>query len=171
MEKEKKDIERKYVIIKEAYEQTKVLSEQTKEKLKNLHQEKETSEEVIKALRSMTKTKIDSVPDKEMQIKQLQTSLEKEKKLVERMQEENCLKQTEINTINQKINTIQQNYENKLKDATKLQNDIKRINKEKEGEQKRLSAEIDYNKKKRLNPQKKTRQNWKNNTVILNQLT
>ena len=171
MEKEKKDIERKYASIKEVYEQIKVLSEQTKTKLKNLNQEKETSEEVIKALRSMTKTKIDSVPDKEMQIKQLQTSLEKEKKLVERMQEENCLKQTEINTINQKINTIQQNYENKLKDATKLQNDIKRINKEKEGEQKRLSAEIDYNKKKRLNPQKKTRQNWKNNTVILNQLT
>ena len=99
MEKEKKDIERKYVIIKEAYEQTKVLSEQTKEKLKNLHQEKETSEEVIKALRSMTKTKIDSVLDKELQIKRLQTNLEKEKKLVERMQEENCLKQTEINTI------------------------------------------------------------------------
>ena len=99
MEKEKKDIERKYVIIKEAYEQTKVLSEQTKEKLKNLHQEKETSEAVAKALRSMTKTKIDSVPDKELQIKRLQTNLEKEKKLVERMQEENCLKQAEINTI------------------------------------------------------------------------
>ena len=67
----------------------------------------------------MTKTKIDSVPDKEMQIKQLQTSLEKEKKLVERMQEENCLKQTEINTINQKLITIQQNDENKLKNVTK----------------------------------------------------
>ena len=39
----------------------------------------------------MKKTEIDSVPDKELQIKQLQTSLEKEKKLVERMQEENCL--------------------------------------------------------------------------------
>ena len=39
----------------------------------------------------MKKTKIDNVPDKELQIKQLQTSLEKEKKLVERMQEENCL--------------------------------------------------------------------------------
>ena len=36
----------------------------------------------------MTKTKIDSVPDKELEIKQLQTSLEKEKKLVERTQEE-----------------------------------------------------------------------------------
>ena len=57
------------------------------------------------------------------------------------MQEENCLKQTEINTINQKLNTIQQNYENKLKDVTKLLDDIKRINKEK-GEQKRLSPEI-----------------------------
>ena len=115
MEKEKKDIERKYASIKEVYEDTKVLSEQTKIKLKNLNQEKQTSEEVIEILRSMTKTKIDSVPDKEMQIKQLQTSLEKEKKLVERMQEENCLKQTEINIINQKLNTIQQNYENKLR--------------------------------------------------------
>ena len=65
----RKDIKRKYASIKEIYKQTKVLSEQTKTKLKNLNQEKETSEEVIKALRSMTKTKIDSVPDKEMQIK------------------------------------------------------------------------------------------------------
>ena len=91
---------------KEVYEQTKVLPEQTKTKLKNLNQEKETSEEVIKALRSMTKTKIDSVSDKELQIKQLQTSLEKEKKLVERMQEKNFLKQTEINTTNQKLIAI-----------------------------------------------------------------
>ena len=66
MEKEKKDIERKYASIKEVYGQTKILLEQTKAKLKNLHQEKETSEEVIKALRSMTKTKIDSVSDKEL---------------------------------------------------------------------------------------------------------
>ena len=64
------------------------------------------------------------------------------------MQEENCLKQTEINTINQKLITIQQNYENKLKDVTKLQDDVKRRNKEKEGEQKRLTAKIDYNEKK-----------------------
>ena len=40
-----------------------MLSEQTKTKLKNLHQEKETSKQVIKALRSMTRTKIDSVRD------------------------------------------------------------------------------------------------------------
>ena len=105
MEKEK-DVERKYASSKEVYEQTKILSEQTNIKLKNLHQEKETSEEVITALRSMTKTKIDSVPDKELQMKQLQTSLEKEKKLVERMQEENYLQQTEINAINQKLITI-----------------------------------------------------------------
>ena len=49
------------------------------------------------------------------------------------MQKENCLKQTEINTINQKLNTIQHIYENRLKDVTKLQDDIKRINKEKQG--------------------------------------
>ena len=56
-----------------------MLSEQTKTKLKSLYQEKEASEEVNKALRSVAKTKIDSVPDKELQIKQLQTSLEKKK--------------------------------------------------------------------------------------------
>ena len=33
----------------------------------------------------MTKIKIDSLPGKELRIEQLQTSLEKEKKLVERM--------------------------------------------------------------------------------------
>ena len=57
-------------------EETRILSQQTKTKLKNLHQEKQTSEEAIKALESMAKTKIDSVPDKGLQIKQLQTSLE-----------------------------------------------------------------------------------------------
>ena len=31
------------------------------------------------------------------------------------MQEENCLKQTEINAINQKLIKIQRNYESKLK--------------------------------------------------------
>ena len=89
MEKEKKGLERKYASIKEVYKQTKLLSEQTKTKLKHLHQENERSEEVIKALRSMTKTKTDSVPDGELQIKQLQTSLEKEKTLVQRMEEGN----------------------------------------------------------------------------------
>ena len=64
------------------------------------------------------------------------------------MQKENCLKQTEINTINQKLNTIQHIYENRLKDVTKLQDDIKRINKEKQGQQKRLNEETDYNKNK-----------------------
>ena len=72
----------------------------------------------------MTKAKIDSVSDKELQIKQLQRSLER-KKLVERMQEGNCLKQTEINTINQKLTTMQQNHEIKLKKVTKLQDDLK----------------------------------------------
>ena len=89
IEKEKKDIERKYGSIKEVYQQTKILSEQTKTKLKNLHQEKETFEKVIKALRSMTKTKIYNVPDRENQTKQLQISLEKKKKLVE-----GCTKKT-----------------------------------------------------------------------------
>ena len=48
MEKEIKNVERKYTSIKEVYQQTKILLEQTKTKLKNLHQEKETPEEVIK---------------------------------------------------------------------------------------------------------------------------
>ena len=52
----------------------------------------------------MTKTRKNSVSDQELQIKQLQTNLEKERKLMERMQEENCLKQTEIN-VNNSVNT------------------------------------------------------------------
>ena len=38
MEKEKKDIQRKYASIKEVYEQPKILSKQTKTKLKNFNQ-------------------------------------------------------------------------------------------------------------------------------------
>ena len=147
LEKGNKDVERKYAIMKEVYDQTEILSEQTKTKLKNHHQEKETSEVVIKALRSMTKTKIDSVHDKQLQIKHLQTSAEKRKKLVERVHQENYLKQTEINIINQKLITIRQNYGNNLKEDTKLQDDVKRIDKEREEERKRLSSEIDNNKK------------------------
>ena len=40
----------------------------------------------------MIKTKIDSVPEKELQIKQLEISLEKQKKLVKKMQEESYLR-------------------------------------------------------------------------------
>ena len=42
MEKEKGDLQKKYASIKVVYEQSKMLSEQAKTKLKNLHQEKET---------------------------------------------------------------------------------------------------------------------------------
>ena len=43
-----------------------MLSEQTKTTLKNLYQEKEPLKKVIKELGRMTKTKIDSVSDKEL---------------------------------------------------------------------------------------------------------
>ena len=46
---------------------------------------------------------------------------------------------------------MQQNYENNIKEVTKFQDDVKRINKERGGEQKRFTAEIDNN-IKRLNP-------------------
>ena len=46
---------------------------------------------------------------KKLEIKQLQTSLEKEEKLVERMQEENYLRHAGMNTINQKLIKIHQN--------------------------------------------------------------
>ena len=62
-------------------------------------------------------------------MKQLQTSSEEKKKLLEGMQEENYFKQMEINTINEKLITIQQNYENNLKEVTKPQDNAKRINK------------------------------------------
>ena len=72
----RKDTERKHASIKEVYELSKstIRTEQTKTKLKKFNQEKKTTE-VIKALRSMTKIEIDSIPGKEIQIKQLQSSL------------------------------------------------------------------------------------------------
>ena len=48
MEKEKKDIERKYVSIKEAYELTEILSEQSKTKLKNLIRKKKHLKKSLK---------------------------------------------------------------------------------------------------------------------------
>lgn len=63
VEKEKKGVEKNYASLKEVCWQTKILSEQAKTNLKNIHQEKELSEEFIKALRSIIKTKIDSVSD------------------------------------------------------------------------------------------------------------
>ena len=70
-----KDIDRTYISTEEVNGQIKMLSEQTKTKVKNLYQEKKTLKEVIKELGKMTKTKIDSVPEKELQIKQLQINL------------------------------------------------------------------------------------------------
>ena len=79
MEKEKKNVDRKFASIKELYNETKIQSEQTKTKLKNLYYYKETYQEFIKALRSMKNTKLDSVLDKELRIKQLQALLKKRK--------------------------------------------------------------------------------------------
>ena len=56
------------------------------------------------------------------------------------MQEENYLRHTETNTINQKLIAIRKNYENNLKEVTKHRDDVKRMNKEREGEPERLSA-------------------------------
>ena len=49
----------------------------------------------------------------------------KREKSTERNARRNYLKQTEINTINQRITTIQQNYENNLKEVTEHQDDVK----------------------------------------------
>ena len=54
---------------------------------------------------------------KKWEIKQLQTSLEKEKKLVERMQEENYLKRAEMNAIDQKLIKMHQNMKKTLKEV------------------------------------------------------
>ena len=43
MKKSKNGVARIYASIKEVYEQTEILSEQTKTALKNIHQEKETA--------------------------------------------------------------------------------------------------------------------------------
>ena len=84
-----------------------------------------------------------------MHIKQLQTSLQKEKKTSgKNARRKLYLKQTEINTIIQKLITIQQSYENNLKEVKKPPDDVKRINKEREGKWKRLTTEIDNTKKK-----------------------
>ena len=93
----------------------------------------------------MTKTKINSVPYKELQIKQLQTSLKKRWK---ECKKKTILKKTRINTIKQKLITIQQNYKHNIKEVTKLQDAVKRVNNEKEGERKMFTAEIDNNIKK-----------------------
>ena len=85
-----------------------------------------------------------------MQIKQLQTSLEKEETSGNNTRQ-TLFKTNKSKLINQKLFTIQQNYENNLKKVTKLQKDIKRIKKERKGEQKWLTARIDSN-KKRSNP-------------------
>ena len=66
MKKSKNGVARIYASIKEVYEQTEILSEQTKTALKNIHQEKETAEEAIKSLRSMARKKIDNVSDKKI---------------------------------------------------------------------------------------------------------
>lgn len=61
----------------------------------------ETMEAVIKPLTNMTKTKIDNVINKELQMKQLQTSLEKEK----RQQWKECKKEAVHKKKNRK-NTV-----------------------------------------------------------------
>ena len=130
-----------------------MLSEQRKRKLKNLYHEKEASEEVSKASRRMTKTKIKQL-NKELQSLQriedkiITGKFRKREKTSGKNARRKLFKQTEINTINHKLLTIQQKYENNQKKVTKVQHGVKRMNKKREVERKMLSVEIDSNTKK-----------------------
>ena len=89
MMKKKQKAEKQYKRLREIHQQLKVMSEQTKVAMRNINSVKQTSKEVIKSLRRVKILKIDMVPDKELQIKQLKIPLGMKNILVEEIQRKN----------------------------------------------------------------------------------
>ena len=97
-----------------------MLSEQRKRKLKNRYHEKEASEEVSKASRLNKQLNKELQSLQRIADKTIKDKFRKREKASGKNARRKLFKQIEINTINQKLLTIQQKYENNQRKVTKV---------------------------------------------------
>ena len=122
-----------------------------------LKHERDTAEEVMKALRNanLDKIQISSATDKEQQIQKLNTILEKEQGMKKIMAKDNIELKTQNQTLQTKMRENQEKYDQDLKILCKAKEELQNQNKEQNQQLKRLLTEKDQYTKTILNAQSK----------------
>ena len=120
-----------------------------------LKHEKDTAEEVMKALcnANFNKIQISSATDKEQQIQKLNTILEKEQGMKKIMAKDNIELKAQNQTLQTKMQENQEKYDEDLKILHKAKEELQNQNKEQNQQLKRLLAEKDQNTQAILNAQ------------------
>ena len=110
-----------------------------------LKHERDTAEEVMKALRNanLDKIQISSATDKEQQIQKLNTILEKEQGMKKIMAKDNIELKAQNQTLQTKMQENQEKYDEDLKILQKAKEELQNQNKEQNQQLKRLLAEKD----------------------------
>ena len=110
MKKKVKEVDKSYSELKEICQGTKSNMENLKKELQKMKQEKETSNHETETLRKLNKIQIQTVPDKEKEIRRLTAIIEEEKERVEQMKSQVTEHQAEnksmndMNTMTTKVN-------------------------------------------------------------------
>ena len=120
-----------------------------------LKHEKDTAEEVMKALcnANFNKIQISSATDKEQQIQKLNTILEKEQGMKKIMAKDNIELKAQNQTLQTKMQENQEKYDEDLKILHKAKEELQNQNKEQNQQLKRLLAEKDQDTQAILNAQ------------------
>ena len=120
-----------------------------------LKHEKDTAEEVMKALcnANFNKIQISSATDKEQQIQKLNTILEKEQGMKKIMAKDNIELKAQNQTLQTKMQENQEKYDEDLKIIHKAKEELQNQNKEQNQQLKRLLAEKDQDTQAILNAQ------------------
>ena len=120
-----------------------------------LKHERDTAEEVMKALRNTNFNiiQISSATDKEQQIQKLNTILEKEQGMKKIMAKDNIELKAQNQTLQTKTQEDQEKYDEDLKIIHKAKEELQNQNKEQNQQLKRLLAEKDQHAKTILNAQ------------------
>ena len=90
------EMERIYDELKVEYQKETKNSQQLQREIDRVNQAKQTSEEVIKSLRNLASTRLETVPDKENKSKHLQKNLEREREITQIMTRDNVELKKEI---------------------------------------------------------------------------
>ena len=121
----------------------------------NLKQERDTAEEVMKALcnANFNKIQISSATNKEQQIQKLNTILEKKQGIKKIMAKDNIELKVQNQTLQTKMRENQKKYDKDLKILCKAEEELQNQNKEQNQQLKSLLAETDQHTKTILNAQ------------------
>ena len=154
-EEKRTEVETKYKNLQKIHEYIRKDNKIYEAEILKLKHERDTAEEVMKALRNTNFNiiQISSATDKEQQIQKLNTILEKEQGMKKIMAKDNIELKAQNQTLQTKMQENQEKYDEDLKIIHKAKEELQNQNKEQNQQLKRLLAEKDQDTKTTLNTQ------------------